>query len=100
MHGKHEGGGAAIVRQLAQHVGELNAREAAAAQFGRHREAEEAMLSERSDVGADIAVFRVTSAAFLGDLWAELGEVGRPIGGGGRAQGLNRHGCLLHWVGD
>ena len=88
------------MRQLAQHVGELDARQAPAAQLGRDGEAEEAMLAERGDIGADIAVFRIAAAAFLGDLRAELGQVGRPVGLGRLEQGLNGHECLLHWVGD
>ena len=84
------------MRQLAQHIGQLDAGQAAAAQLGRDGEPEEAMLAERSDIGADIAVFRIASAAFVGDLWAELGEIGRPVGLGRLEQGLNGHECLLH----
>ena len=89
VHGQHQGRGTAIVRQLAQHVGQLDAGQVAATQLGRDAEPEEAMVAQNRDIGADIAVFRIAAAAFLGDLRAELGEVGRPVGLGRLEQGLN-----------
>jgi hypothetical protein len=47
------------------------------------------MVAQGRNIGADIAVFRVAAATFLGDLRAELGQIGRPVGLGRLEQGLN-----------
>ena len=45
---------AAIAGELAQHGGQLGSAETAASQLDRHRQAEEPVLAQQGDVGADI----------------------------------------------
>src|SRR5262245_25538850 len=88
---------AAMMRELAQHGGELGARQAGTAELGGHAELQEAALAQRRDIGADELVRAIAAPLFLGELRTQLGEHGAPIGRGRAriAQSVDGHGMLL-----